>query len=53
MSTLMLDKTVMDQAIIDADAVAVECIYKPEHDTFACTCQGNCDGKTVNSCVWG
>ena len=26
--------------------------YKPEHVVFACTCQGNCDGRT-SGCSWG
>ena len=26
--------------------------FKPEHTVFACTCQGNCDGRT-SGCSWG
>ena len=26
--------------------------YKPENAVFACTCQGNCDGRT-SGCSWG
>lgn len=26
--------------------------FKPEHVVFACTCQGNCDGRT-SGCSWG
>lgn len=26
--------------------------YKPDHIVFACTCQGNCDGRT-SGCSWG
>lgn len=26
--------------------------FEPEHVVFACTCQGNCDGRT-SGCSWG
>ena len=41
---VMLNNAENKQGVVDS--------YKPEHVVFACTCQGNCDGRT-SGCAWG
>ena len=40
---VMLNNAENKQGVVDS--------YKPEHVVFACTCQGNCDGRT-SGCAW-